>query len=137
MSFILVGNLPLVRTFRKPSYQGLKQYSNQLSYLFKADQDNTPKAACFVRLYAYTNMPFAPLINDEHEEITIPACFDSDRLDLGRVAIMPDADYLCTPMAKMPDTIKWGYNRSLVHELPDQPFGLPEYNDRLIIDDGF
>ena len=62
-----------------------------------------------------------------HDDITVQACFDSDRLDLGRVRIMPDADYLCTPMAKQQETIDWGYSRSLVREMPDQPFGLSEY----------
>jgi uncharacterized protein len=66
-----------------------------------------------------------------HDDITIQACFDSDRLDLGRVGTMPKAKYLCTPMAKMLDTIDWGYNRSLVHELPDKPFDLSGYNDRV------
>lgn len=68
-----------------------------------------------------------------HDDLTVQACFDSDRLDLGRVGIMPDSKYLCTPVAKIPETIKWGYNRSLVHRLPDHPFGLPEYNDSKLI----
>ncbi len=36
----------------------------------------------------------------DHDDITIQACFDSDRLDLGRVGTLPDPKYLCTPMAK-------------------------------------
>ena len=71
-----------------------------------------------------------------HDDITVQACFDSDRLDLGRVGTMPDAKYLCTPVAKMPDTIDWGYNQSLIHKLPDQPFGLQEYKDRMIMAGG-
>ena len=71
-----------------------------------------------------------------HDNITVQACFDSDRLDLGRVGTMPDADYLCTPVAKMQDTIKCGYNRSLIQKLPYHPFGLLEYNDRVIMDGG-
>ena len=71
-----------------------------------------------------------------HDDITIQACFDSDRLDLGRVGTMPDANYLCTPVAKKQDTIEWGYTRSLVHELPDQPFGIPGDNERVIMDGG-
>jgi hypothetical protein len=46
---------------------------------------------------------------------------------------MPDAEYLCTPVAKMQETIKWVYNRSLIQELPDHPFGLSEYDDRVIM----
>ena len=49
MSFILVGSLPPERTFRKPTYQGLKQYSNQLFYLFNVDQGKTSKAIIVVR----------------------------------------------------------------------------------------
>jgi len=49
---------------------------------------------------------------------------------------MPDAKYLSTSVAKMQDTIDWGYNRSLVHKLPDQPFGLSEYDDRVVMDGG-
>ena len=71
-----------------------------------------------------------------HDDITVQACFDSDRLDLGRVGTMPDAKYLSTSVAKMQDTIDWGYNRRLVHKLPDQPFGLSEYNDRVIMEGG-
>jgi len=63
-----------------------------------------------------------------HENRTIQACFDSDRLDLGRVSKYPDADLLCTPMAKDPKMIEWAYQRSLVHELPKDPFGLSDFN---------
>ena len=59
-----------------------------------------------------------------HENKTIQACFDSDRLDLGRVGKYPNPDLLCTQMAKDPQVIKWAYQRSLVHELPKDPFGL-------------
>jgi uncharacterized protein len=60
-----------------------------------------------------------------HENITVQACFDSDRLDLGRVGHYPDSDRLCTPMAKKKKTIEWAYHRSLNdNELPDHPFGL-------------
>ncbi len=33
------------------------------------------------------------------------ACWDSDRLDLGRVDVVPDPDYLCTDYARRPDVI--------------------------------
>ncbi len=36
----------------------------------------------------------------DHHIITVQACFDSDRLDLGRVGNYPKAKLLCTPMAK-------------------------------------
>ena len=66
-----------------------------------------------------------------HDDITVQACFDSDRLDLGWVGTMPDDNYLCTPVAKMPETIEWVYNRSLIHKLPNQSFGLLEYDGRV------
>ena len=44
--------------------------------------------------------------------ITVQVCWDADRLDLGRIGIMPDARFLCTPAAKDPEVIKWAYERS-------------------------
>jgi len=43
----------------------------------------------------------------------VQVCWDSDRLDLGRVGIMPDPRYLCTPHAKKADTIRRAWNRSI------------------------
>ena len=61
----------------------------------------------------------------DHENITVKACFDSDRLDLGRVGIYPDPDRLCTPMAKEKSMIEWAYKRSRNEKkLPDKAFGL-------------
>lgn len=45
-------------------------------------------------------------------DITVQTCWDADRLDLGRVGIMPRAIYLCTPAAKDPSFIEWAYLRS-------------------------
>jgi len=59
-----------------------------------------------------------------HPDITVQACFDADRLDLGRVGIVPDPDYLCTPLAKQPDFIESRYRRSLDRRLPEHPFEL-------------
>lgn len=44
--------------------------------------------------------------------ITIQCCWDSDRLDIGRVGIIPHADYLCTEIAKKQETIDMAYDRS-------------------------
>ncbi len=61
----------------------------------------------------------------DHENITVQACFDSDRLDLGRVGHYPNADRLCTLMAKRKDIIEWAYHRSLNNnKLPQRPLGL-------------
>ncbi|TKB06672.1 hypothetical protein [Desulforhopalus sp. IMCC35007] len=59
-----------------------------------------------------------------HGDITVQACFDSDRLDLGRVDIYPDPELLCTPLAKEIETIQWAYGKSLIHQLPDGAFDL-------------
>jgi uncharacterized protein len=61
---------------------------------------------------------------DNHKNITVQACFDSDRLDLGRVGNHPIPELLCTPLAKQKETIDWAYKRSLAHELPNRPFGI-------------
>jgi 2OG-Fe(II) oxygenase superfamily len=42
-----------------------------------------------------------------HPDVTIQTCWDADRLDLGRVGIMPHRDYLGTEVAKKPEIIKW------------------------------
>jgi uncharacterized protein len=44
--------------------------------------------------------------------VTVQTCWDADRLDLGRVAIVPDPGYLCTPAAKDPAVIEWALRRS-------------------------
>ena len=38
-------------------------------------------------------------------DITVQVCWDSDRLDLARVGIIPDPKYLCTTAAKEPAVI--------------------------------
>ena len=45
-------------------------------------------------------------------DITIQTCWDADRLDLGRVGIKPDPQYLCTAAAKNPELIEWAFWRS-------------------------
>ena len=61
----------------------------------------------------------------DHPKVTVKACMDSDRLDLGRVGKYPNPNLLCTPMAKQKEVIESAYHRSRHNnELPDQPFGL-------------
>lgn len=43
----------------------------------------------------------------------VQVCWDSDRLDLGRVGIRPDPRYLCTEAAKRPEVIEIAYARSI------------------------
>ena len=45
-------------------------------------------------------------------DITMQTCWDADRLDLGRVGIEPDPQYLCTEAAKGPEIIRWALLRS-------------------------
>lgn len=59
-----------------------------------------------------------------HDDITVQACWDCDRLDLWRVGIKPDAYFLNTQMAKSPEMIEWGYTRSFDNKLPESPFGM-------------
>lgn len=47
-----------------------------------------------------------------HPDITIQTCWDSDRLDLGRVGITPHPSRLCTEYAKLPKTIQWANRRA-------------------------
>ena len=45
---------------------------------------------------------------------TVMVCWDSDRLDLGRVGITPNPKYLCTDLAKKPNVIAQAQLRALV-----------------------
>lgn len=47
-----------------------------------------------------------------HEDLTVRICWDADRLDLGRVGVRPDPDYLCTPEARNPALIEEAWRRS-------------------------
>lgn len=54
-----------------------------------------------------------------HADITIQTCWDSDRLDLGRIGIQPHPTRLCTPHARLSETIKWADGRSVFRVVPD------------------
>jgi uncharacterized protein len=45
-------------------------------------------------------------------DITVQACWDADRLDLGRIGVRPNPRYLCTPAARDPEMIAWAFSRS-------------------------
>lgn len=47
------------------------------------------------------------------DDVTIQTCWDSDRLDLWRIGITPDPQYLYTEFAKKPETIAWSKDLSL------------------------
>lgn len=46
-------------------------------------------------------------------DITVQTCWDSDRLDLGRVGITPRLDRLCTEQARDPMLFEVAYRRSV------------------------
>ena len=46
-------------------------------------------------------------------DITVLTCWDADRLDLGRVGIMPEPSLLCTTAARDPIFLDGAYRRSL------------------------
>lgn len=52
-------------------------------------------------------------------DITVQTCWDSDRLDLGRVGIIPDPRYLCTEAAKQPELLNWANDRSCLQYEPE------------------
>ena len=49
-----------------------------------------------------------------HAPLTVQVCWDADRLDLGRVGIRPNPDYLCTDVARDPFLIDlaWDWSQS-------------------------
>lgn len=49
---------------------------------------------------------------DHTDDITIATCWDADRLDLLRVGIRPDPEYLVTDAAKDPQVLEWAMARS-------------------------
>lgn len=64
-----------------------------------------------------------------HPDVTVRTCWDSDRLDLGRVGIRPRPSRLCTAPARRPETIEWAHDRADVWTIPD--FVAAEWGVRL------
>ena len=54
-----------------------------------------------------------------HPDITIQTCWDSDRLDLGRVGITPHPSRLCTEAARNPAMLKWADGRGCIQVVPE------------------
>jgi uncharacterized protein len=61
--------------------------------------------------HGHTNQRF-------HPDVTIQTCWDSDRLDLGRVGMTPHPSRLGTDAAKRPETIKWADGRASFGVIP-------------------
>ncbi len=51
--------------------------------------------------------------------VTVETCWDADRLDLGRVGILPRPEYLGTAAAKDRATMLWAIQRSVSNAVPD------------------
>jgi len=51
-------------------------------------------------------------------DVTVRTCWDSDRLDLGRVGVTPDPRYLCTEPAQDRKTIAWAHKRARKGTVP-------------------
>lgn len=60
-----------------------------------------------------------------HPDVTIQACWDADRLDLGRVGTTPHPYYLNTDFAKLPTSLNWADGRARFHFVP--PLVLEEW----------
>jgi uncharacterized protein len=54
-----------------------------------------------------------------HPDVTIQTCWDADRLDLGRVGIMPHPSRLCTEAARRPEMIRWTDGRASLGVVPE------------------
>jgi hypothetical protein len=48
----------------------------------------------------------------------VQVCWDADRLDLLRVGIRPNARYLCTEAARLPETLEWANARAAKRMIP-------------------
>jgi uncharacterized protein len=51
-------------------------------------------------------------------DLTVQICWDSDRLDLARVPIMPSVKYLCTETAKKDQFMHWANQRAIANYSP-------------------
>ena len=78
--------------------------------LFKLSKDDLLllQDACTRHTYSFTEA-----------NVTVQTCWDSDRLDLGRVGIVPDPLRLCTDAAKRPEFLNWAYERSCLQYEPE------------------
>ncbi|MBX3444310.1 MAG: hypothetical protein KF774_18045 [Planctomyces sp.] len=64
-----------------------------------------------------------------HPDVTVQTCWDADRLDLGRVGIVPEPERLCTPTARQAELIRWAHRRASMQFVP--AFDLEEWGVNL------
>ena len=89
------------------------------------DADHGPRAAQFARTLRDNTLNLSDgdfdllyeAIHDHthghrHSHPTIGTCWDSDRLDIGRVGPKPHARYMSTKAAMDKQVIQWAWNRS-------------------------
>lgn len=62
-------------------------------------------------------------------DATMLACWDADRLDLGRVGIVPKPHLLCTPTAR--DLLPWAHERATTDHAPTDTLALWGMTPRL------
>jgi len=46
-------------------------------------------------------------------DVTVRACWDADRLDLGRIGTRPRLELFCTDAARQPEILDWAWLRSI------------------------
>ena len=96
------------------------------------DPEHGPRAAAFAtelrgRVFELADNEFQLLhraceghtYERTHSDVTIRTCWDSDRLDLGRVGITPHPSKLCTELAKTRKMIQWADGRASFRVVPD------------------
>ncbi len=84
-----------------------KQLINLNGHLFDLTQAQLMQ--CVIACDRHTGAP----ANDPIASPTILACWDADRLDIGRVGLRPHERYLSHPHSKHPNIIDQAYRRSL------------------------
>jgi uncharacterized protein len=109
------------------------------------DPQHCPSAAEFAaglqgNVFEVDSREFRPLFRDcechthqlNHPNVTIQACWGSDRLDLGQVGIMSQPNCLWTEVARRPEKIKWAAdpaNFCFVPKLVPEAWGIDPEKD--------
>lgn len=55
----------------------------------------------------------------QSSDATVGTCWDSDRLDIGRIGALVNADYMSTKAAKDPAVLEWAQDRASYGRVPD------------------
>lgn len=98
------------------------------------DLDHGPRAAAFIHKHRHDLFGFLNGLQIEHLALACAehsngitegpvyaqACWDADRLDLGRVGIYPESECLCTTYARQPEVILEALCMSGAYDLAEQ-----------------